>query len=182
MVKSAPKLVLVIWIATAGLLIAGNWAYHAGYRLNSTVSMPAGLYQTHPRSSEPLHRGALVLLCPPDTQSFQLAVARHYIGAGDCPGQTQALLKPVAAIAGDTVRVTGQGLQVNGHWLPHSQVLSQDSAGRPIPGIAMGTYPVPAGQIWLISSHSPNSYDSRYFGPVPEHAVQAIALPVLTGE
>ena len=59
------------------------------------------------------------------------------------------------------------------------------SSPRTAPGGALiadpqrGAYPVAPKEVWLLSGHDPRSFDSRYFGPVPEaKSVQGIARPV----
>jgi type IV secretory pathway protease TraF len=44
---------------------------------------------------------------------------------------------------------------------------------------ADGRYIVGSGEIWLVSSYSPRSFDSRYFGPVKVGRVVATVRPVL---
>jgi conjugative transfer signal peptidase TraF len=182
MVKRNKLIAISAWITTAALLSVSHWAEQAGYRFNTTVSMPSGLYQIHPRASMPLMRGSLVIWCPPNTATFRLAKARHYIGQGSCPGNFQPLLKPVAAISGDTVELSSRGIQVNGHLLPRSQPLAVDTAGRQVNTYFHGVYTVKPGEIWLISSHSAHSFDSRYFGPVLQQQIQYTATAILTGD
>ena len=85
----------------------------------------------------------------------------------------------MVAVAGDQVTVSAAGLTVNGQNLLQSAPLSRDSAGRPIDAYAFGAYRVPAGMAWIVSGYSPNSFDSRYFGPVPVANIEGKATPVL---
>jgi type IV secretory pathway protease TraF len=48
-----------------------------------------------------------------------------------------------------------------------------------MPAWPAGTYQVPPGEIWTVSSYSPESFDSRYFGPVPLANVRGRARPLL---
>lgn len=103
---------------------------------------------------------------------------RGYIPAGNCSGGYEPLLKPVAAIAGDLVMVTPQGIAVDGEPIKNTAPLVRDSADRPLRPVPAGAYEVMPRQIWLLSGHDPRSFDSRYFGPVPAANVQDVARPV----
>jgi conjugative transfer signal peptidase TraF len=134
----------------------------AGIRINASVSAPVGLY---------IHNstGPYVGFCPADRGLSAERQYRHDTiprWSDGCPDGAQQLLKPVVARAGDTVLLDNAGVVVNGKRLPHSAPLDHDTEGRPMTPWPLGTYAVPAGQIWVISSYSGRSYDSRYFGPV----------------
>jgi type IV secretion system protein VirB1 len=149
----------------------------AGLRFNLTPSMPRGLWQVVMHKT-PLRRGEVVTLCPPDTAPIRLGAARGYIPAGRCPGGYEPLVKPIAATAGDRVTVSAAGVTVNGQTVPGTVPLAHDSAGRVLPPFPAGAYPVPQGDVWLLSGHDPRSFDSRYFGPVPAANVLGLARPV----
>ena len=149
----------------------------AGLRFNLTPSMPRGLWRVVVRDT-PLRRGEVVVLCPPDTGPVRLGAARGYIPAGRCPGGYEPLVKPIAAMAGDVVAVSPSGVTVNGQPVPGTAPLARDSAGRPLPAVPAGVYPVPPGDVWLLSGHDPRSFDSRYFGPAPVANVQGVARPL----
>ena len=116
-------------------------------RGNSSSSEPLGIYRlTH----EPLTRGALVVLKLP--------------------------LKQIAALPGDTVRVTREGSYVNGKLWPHSAIPTDAPSHFPF-----GTYLLHPNQLWVLG-YNPLSYDSRYFGMIPETLVSATAKPLLIKE
>ena len=71
----------------------------AGLRINSTPSMPRGLWQVVANDT-PLRRGEIVTVCPPDTKLIRLGASRGYIPAGRCPGGYEPLVKPIAATVG----------------------------------------------------------------------------------
>ncbi|WP_419630526.1 hypothetical protein [Thiolapillus sp.] len=50
------------WTAAVSLVLAGI-AGSTGIRINTTVSIPRGIYIT---SGEPVETGAYVIFCPPD--------------------------------------------------------------------------------------------------------------------
>jgi conjugative transfer signal peptidase TraF len=176
----AKRVALNVWIMSLFLVGGVALAYQQGLRFNSTASMPTGIYKANKLDTSLITRGSIALLCPPQTSIFHLAYERHYLEQGNCPGHLQSLLKPVGAVAGDIVRIGSHGVSVNGKLMPRSLVLREDSAGRPITGIPAGVYRVKPGEVWLLSSHSAKSFDSRYFGPVTINAIQGTAQPILT--
>src|SRR2546428_5082942 len=149
----------VWWLASSVALLAAGWL--AGLRLNLTGSLPVGLYVISP--SLPV-RGALVLACLP-AKVAAFAYSRGYVPRGEeCPNGVAPIGKPVAAIAGDTVAVTAAGLFVNGVPVPNSRALATDRKGRPLPQLRATRSVVQPGTIWIVSSYSRFSFDSRYFG------------------
>jgi conjugative transfer signal peptidase TraF len=168
-----------IWWCAVAIAAAVQLAGAAGLRINHTASLPVGLWRiTLLRGA--IARGDIVSVCPPDTADFRAARARGYVPYGSCPGGYEPLLKPVAAIAGDIVSVTPDGLLVNGGVLPGSAPLPADSAGRPLPGYPVGTFTVVEGQLWLVSNYNAASFDSRYFGAMPASLVTGVARPLWT--
>ena len=85
-------------------------------------------------------------------------------------------LKQIAALPGDTVQVTPEGSYVNGKLWPHSGIPA--SAPNHFP---FGTYLLHPNQLWVLGDNA-LSYDSRYFGMIPESLVNATAKPLLITE
>lgn len=154
----------VLSLATMAAITIG---VRSTLRINFTGSLPQGVYRKVTRLPS---RGAVVLVClPPGVGAF--ARTRRYVWRGDCPGGVAPVGKVIAAVGGDTVTATDGGLLVNGHSVPNSRPLRQDRQGRPVQRVSNGVYVVSPGEVWLTSSHSSASFDSRYFGPVPTSAV-----------
>ncbi|MGO9265769.1 MAG: S26 family signal peptidase [Candidatus Binataceae bacterium] len=86
------------------------------------------------------------------------------------------LMKHVVAVPGDVVTVTAQGTYVNGQFFPHSAVPTTAKGYQPF---RFGTYTLQAGQYWLLGT-SPDSWDSRYIGPVPVDLIESTIRPVWT--
>ena len=86
------------------------------------------------------------------------------------------MLKPIAALEGDVVEQTSDGLRVNGRLLPGSLALSADTRGVPLPRLFSGRLVINKSEIFLVSGHE-RSFDGRYFGPLPLSAVKGIAVP-----
>lgn len=147
---------------------------HVGLRVNLTASEPRGLYLTEQR---PWRRGCLVVFRLPARLSA-VALERGYAFPGGRPGAAMDGLKRVAALPGDTVRVTPQGVSINGLLWPASEPLARDSGGRPIQHYPFGVYRVRPGQVWLLSDN-PRGWDSRYFGPIQRSNIIGAAKPLL---
>jgi conjugative transfer signal peptidase TraF len=135
----------------------------ANLRMNTSVSLPVGLYRV---SAE----GSFVEFCPADQG---LSAQRHYRTKGVCPDGAAPLLKPVAARPGDEVVASSAGATVNGRLLPNTCPLSRDSEGRPLGHWPFGRYTMAPKTLWVASSYNARSYDSRYLGPIAESAVRA---------
>jgi conjugative transfer signal peptidase TraF len=163
----------VVGLAWGSLALLA-FASSAGLHVNRTVSMPIGVWRSHPTIG-PLTAGDVVAVCLPPTE-----LIRRYVGPGSCATGTEPLLKTIGAVEGDTVVLDAFGASVNGVPIPNTAALSADTAGRLLPAFPAGTYRVRRGQVFLFSSHDPRCFDSRYFGPVETSQVVAIATPVLT--
>ena len=142
----------------------------AGLRMNTSASLPVGLYIVSPN-------GGFVEFCPDDRG---LSAQRHYRARGVCSDGAAPLLKPVVAAAGDAVELSARGISVNGVLLPNTAPLSEDSKGRPLGAWPFGRYCVAPGAVWVASSHHPRSFDSRYFGPISTAAIRHRLRPFLT--
>lgn len=163
---SIPGVAAVLLVMTA---VAG------GYRINLTPSEPLGLWRIIP-----LHRpaavGDLLFMCPPETAAMREAKARGYLRSGFCAGGVAPLIKTVIAVAGQHVEI-GASVSVDGRTIPSSDLALRDGKGRPLTPFPSGV--VPPGYVFLLSSF-PDSYDSRYFGPVPAPGILGLAQEVFT--
>lgn len=165
---------LVIVSVVVALSLAALVGLPRHLRINWTASLPRGLYAV---TGSSIGRSRLVAVCPPSAVSRE-AIARGYLLPGSCPAGSQPLLKLVAGVAGDQVATGPDGVRINGALLEASAPRLADSHGRPMASTAFrGT--LPARQVWL---HAPNprSWDSRYFGPLPDEAVVSTLTPLWT--
>lgn len=143
------------------ILAAAAFGYRElGFRHNLSPSSPPGLYRIH---SGPLSRGSYAVVCSPP---HARALVDPYLAPGiACPGFRQDLIKTLAAVPGDLVTLTAEGVSVNGGApIPHSAPRATDSAGRPLPSYRWSGA-LPPDHYWL-GSITPTALDSRYFGPV----------------
>ena len=164
-----PLLCGLAWgsIACSGLGLAQAAGLHV--LLNLTPSLPRGLYLVRPLGT--LTPGTLVVL-QPETALQPLLGDRHYLPPG------LPLLKPVAAVAGDTVCVE-EDVRVNGQVLT-TVIAATDTQGRPLP--QWRGCRVLEDEVFLLSTWHPRSLDSRYYGPVHASRLQGRAIPVWTWE
>ncbi len=165
-------LVLACGSGALGLALTAAWA---GLRFNDSPSMPTGLYVR--TSSE--SRSSLVVFCPAEPFA-RLSGQRGYRSRGNCGDGAEPLAKPIAARPGDIVELSAHGITVNGRSLPNTAPLATDTAGRPLSHWPFGRYVVAPSTVWVASSYSPRSFDSRYFGPVEASQVREHVRPLLT--
>src|SRR5258708_29627353 len=110
-----------------------------GIRINITSSLQRGFYVVSQRPS-----ANLVEFCPEgDAASISLQRAYRTPG-GTCPDGGSPLMKPIAALAGDRVEVTTNGIRVNGKLIPNSAAHFKDNRGRLLNPWPKGEYIVPA--------------------------------------
>ncbi|MDR6623825.1 S26 family signal peptidase [Caulobacter segnis] len=139
---------------------------------NATASAPVGLWAITPGA--PIAAGDTVLALAPEP-ARRLAAARGYLPF-NIP-----LLKAVAAIEGDTVCADGHVVRVNDAVVAigrprDGQGRPRDGQGRPLPGWR-GCVRLTEGAALLINP-APDSFDSRYFGPVSGAAIIGRARPL----
>lgn len=166
-------------VAVAGLVAMAVAAggYLAGARINTTKSIPVGLYWT---SSAPVEKGAYVLWCPPAAGLFDAAKDRGYIGAGVCTGGYGYMMKRVLAAKDDVISVSDDGVRINGLLVPQSKPIQADKSGRQLPRFRINEYRLTGNEVLLMSDASATSFDGRYFGPIERAQVQTAIRPVFT--
>jgi len=134
---------------------------------NASASVPRGLYAI--ASIAPIERGAIVVVRLP-RRIARLAAARRYLPIN------VPLVKPIGAVPGDRVCAIGAAITINGRFVATRR--KRDSAGRPLPWWR-GCVVLRNGQVFLLSP-VPDSFDSRYFGPVEPSAIVGLARPLWT--
>ena len=112
--KTCNILAGIVLSVSAGIFLLSIVFRLTGIYYNNTPSFPVGFYKI---VDEPVGKGAYVSFCPPQDEVFDMAVARHYINTGNCPGGYGMLLKRVFAVAGDSVSIGVAGIKVNGDLL-----------------------------------------------------------------
>lgn len=145
-----------------------------GLRINTSPSLPMGLYITTADAS-----ADLVEFCPAEPFAA-FAIVRGYRDPGSCDDGAAPLLKPVVARSGDTVELSTLGISVNGDLLPNTAPLFKDAKGRPLEPWPFGKSLVAPETVWVASSYHPRSFDSRYFGPLSTAAIRHRLKALLT--
>ena len=163
-------LVIILWITAMGLL------YAVGARINTSNSIPEGLYWT---SHALIKKGDYVIFCPPKEKIFDEAMRRGYIDVGFCPGGYGYMMKAVLAVNGDIISINNNGVEVNGHILPYSKPIAADSLDRPLPHLNI-TKHLSNTELLLMTDQSPISFDARYFGPISRSQIKSVIKPIFT--
>ncbi len=168
--QGAAALVVAACVAVAAV---AAFAWLGGFRLNLTPSEPLGLWRIVPLDRHAAV-GDLVFICPPAGEASAFGIERGYFRRGLCDGGVAPLIKTVAATAGARVEVDAN-VAIDGVRLPRSSLSAIDGRGRSLSPWSGGV--VPPGHLFLHSTFA-GSYDSRYFGPVPEAGLLGLARPV----
>jgi conjugative transfer signal peptidase TraF len=134
---------------------------------NASASAPVGLYRV---TDAPAERGSLVLVRPPPDVAA-LAAERTYLPPG------MPLIKRVAAVAGDHVCAIGSAVVL--HTVTVIRRLETDTDGRPLPHWSECRR-LADTEVFLLMAGSTDSFDSRYFGPVPLASVMGRLVPLWT--
>jgi conjugative transfer signal peptidase TraF len=157
--RQAPRRVRALALMAA-ILVPGSAllglvnAHRATLLINPSPSEPPGVYVR--ATDAPVRVGELIaFLAPP--AAFPYADRRMaYL-------HRTPILKAVAATAGDEVCTLGGELRING--LRRAPIVLRDRRGDALPRWA-GCRRLLLGEVFVFSNRVPNSFDSRYFGPV----------------
>jgi conjugative transfer signal peptidase TraF len=167
----SPRVAIVIAVAFAGPFFVASTV---GVRVNVTPSLPLGIY----RITSDVQAG-FAEFCPEEPYA-KFAIERGYRSAGSCPDGAAPFMKPIVAVPGDVVSVTAHGIAVDGNLIENTRPQANDRKGRPLESWPFGEYQVRKGSVWVASSYSPWSYDSRYFGPISVGLLRSRLRPVWT--
>lgn len=137
---------------------------------NLTPSAPRGLYAVH--TPDQLQVTTLVVAQPPEPL-LTLLDRDGYLPRG------VPLLKRIFALSGQTVCRTGTRISVDG--VAVSAARERDGRGHPLPRW-QGCRVIGDDEVFLMNRNEPDSFDGRYFGPLPRSAVIAQAVPFWTDE
>jgi conjugative transfer signal peptidase TraF len=165
----------MLGFGTAAIAAIAGLGWVGCFRVNTTPSYALGLWRIE-RPVAPIKVGDLVFICMPAGPGLTLGLERGYLRSGLCPGGAGPLIKTVAALPGEHVEVR-RAVTVGGRALAHSGVRLIDAEGRALDAYSGGV--VPPGHLYLHSDYA-GSYDSRYFGPLPDAGLLGLARPVAT--
>lgn len=132
---------------------------------NATASVPIGFYQLSPPGTPAIHD---LVVVAPDPKLAALLARGGWLPRG------VPLIKPVAAIAGQTVCRQGQEITIDGRRA--ATALSVDGRSRALPRWS-GCRTLRTDEL-LVLAPAFGSFDGRYFGPTQHAAVKALARPI----
>lgn len=168
---TARKLPLVA-MAAAGCLLVGlgdRDRFTPKLLFNATASAPVGFYLLAP--GQPAI-GDWVAIKPPRDLARWMAL-RGYLPAN------VPLLKQVAALPGQEACGRSGVLSIDG--APVARMRTKDRWGRGLAPFS-GCRRIAVDEVLLVNRQAPNSFDSRYFGPLPAHGIVGRARPLWTWE
>jgi conjugative transfer signal peptidase TraF len=147
-------------------------ALHPSVQLiyNASDSAPRGFYRVTPTVD--LKRGDYVVaMLPKEVAHF--AAVRGYLPA------SVPVLKRIAAVPGQRVCVQDATVSIDGK--PVARILERDGKQRPLVAWKHCRLLQP-GELFLLNSSHPTSFDSRYFGPLDASFVRGRALALWTSD
>ena len=162
----------VISTYVASLAIGVSALFHPLPRLiwNASASVPIGLYAVHPAGA--LRVTELVVVRPPKTLASFLD-ERRYLPKG------VPMLKRILALPGQIVCRFSRTITVDG--IAMGEALDHDGRGRVLP-VWKGCRVVAGNEVFLMNWLSEDSFDGRYFGPLPVNTIVGRADPLWTRE
>jgi len=131
-------------------------------------SVPPGWYRVGPADS--LHVGGIVLAWLP-ADAAALAAQRGYLP------ERIPLLKRIGAMEPQQVCIDGRIVRIDG--MTVAGVRATDGRGRPLLAWQQCRQ-LRDGELFLLSTTNPASFDSRYFGPIAVSALIGSAQPLWT--
>ena len=160
-----------------GLAVVMAWA---GIVINITPSYPRGLYTGELfQPGRKIIAKDMVLVCP-DSENPAIinALKLKIFPAGSCAGGIAPLIKTVEGLPGDYVERVSNMITINGRTFRGSPVMHAHLFPLPVgPGYShrLGDH-----EYWLMSDYNPDSFDSRYFGPITKNQIRKILQPLVT--
>ena len=171
------------WLTIGVAVFANLCGLHGlGFRVNTTQSVPVGLYRIEPIRSTALRRDQFV--CLPIRSA--VGMGRRFAELPKPPrdwSERLVLLKRVSGLGGDTVSI-----ERDAHGKAWATLAAEGSHTRLGPvdaswdyAISESHYPVAleTSDVWLSSDHE-RGFDSRFYGPVPLWALTCRARPIWT--
>jgi len=160
--------ILCMDIGLAVLLVPLAMPHRAQVVYNPSDSVARGWYRIVPADS--LQVGSIVLARLPAPAAV-LAAQRDYLPA------SIPLLKRIGAVAPQRVCMDGASVRIDD--VVVAAVMRADGHGRPLSAWSQCRH-LANGELFLLSSTNPASFDSRYFGPILASSVIGSAQPLWT--
>jgi len=157
-------MVKYVFVTTTNILFIVGALSLMGFRVNTTESYPEGVYRL---VSSEWERNDLVEVCLPE-KIKDVAIERGYLkDHGRCGGHPP-IIKKVAGISGDYIEIS-DAVSINGEKYENSNLKIQDTDGHTLEPAKNEV--VGVGHVWLLSTVTDKSFDSRYFGSIDERYV-----------
>ena len=152
------------------LAIAGGSSVSITPKLiwNASASAPVGLYTVRPATDLGVTDIVAVEAGEPLASFLK---EREYLPRG------VPLMKRIAALPGQTVCRIGRNVSVD--TIAMGEALARDRRGRELP-VWQGCRTLGTSEIFVMNWDVPDSFDGRYFGPIPKASVVGHALPLWT--
>lgn len=141
--------------------------------INVSASIPYGIYK---RVDKFPQKNDYILFCLED-ELAKLSVERRYTTTGNCSFQSAPIGKKVVAAQGDLVKISKEGIEVNGMLLSKTRPSTYDLLERKMPEYKMNRY-LDNGE-YIVASTKENSYDSRYFGIVRGEQIKGVIETII---
>ena len=136
--------------------------------INISSSIPYGVYK---RVDKYPQKEDYILFCLED-ELAKVSVERRYTTTGYCSFQSAPIGKKVVAAQGDLVKISKDGIEVNGKLLSNTRPSTYDLLERKMPEYSMYRYL--DNNEFIVASTKENSYDSRYFGIVRGEQIKGV--------
>jgi conjugative transfer signal peptidase TraF len=136
---------------------------------NASASVPIGLYVVKPANQLQLNN--LVVVRPPED-------AAAFLAEGGYLPRGVPILKHILALAGQTVCRLGSAVSVDAIAVGYTR--ERDSRGRALP-VWQGCRVLAKDEVFLMN-RAAESFDGRYFGPLPAASIVGRAEPLWTAQ
>lgn len=168
---NARRLTIISMLAGTALIVLPVFARpDIRFIWNASASVPIGLYRIVPGNHVDVTDLAVVM---PPAELAGFLDERRYLPRG------VPLIKRVLALGGTEVCRSGSAIVAYG--MTYGEAREQDARGRPLP-VWQGCRRLAAGDAFFMNWDSPDSFDSRYIGPLPLSTVVGRAIPLWTDE
>lgn len=165
----ARRTTLLSMLAGTALIVAPAWSRpDIRFIWNASASVPIGLYRIV--AAGRIDVTDLAVVMPPDELAAFLD-RRGYLPRG------LPLIKRVLALGG--TEVCRRGGEIVAYGTSYGKARERDTRGRSLP-VWQGCRTLGEGEAFFMNWDTPDSFDSRYFGPLPLATVVGRAVPVWT--
>lgn len=155
-----------VLIAYAGSLLPGIF----NFWFNISSSIPYGIYRIVNRYPQ---KDDYILFCL-NRKIAKISSQRGYVTHGNCSFQSAPVGKKVVAVQGDHVKISPDGIEINGIKLPFSNPQKYDFRMRKLPEFRINRFL--DNNEYIVASSKENSYDSRYFGIVRGEQIKGVIV------